>query len=178
MAFEKFGKMLGNMASTTAKKATEQAQIAKLGIDRAGIERQIDGVYAAMGRFCYNLIKSGTQMPEELNEYCRDIETLNAQLAELENNIAAHKSARDAAEYTVSEDFLAIFLTLHQFNKMIEQIRTVLRSRCAFRMILYTEHFILCALHAFYCSIQNIFMRYYKTGPFNALTVYCIRMIL
>ena len=105
MALEKFGKMLGNMASTTAKKATEQAQIAKLGLDRAGIERQIEGVYAAMGKFCYNLIKSGAELPEELNEYCRDIDTLNAQLAELENSIAAHKTARDAAEYTVSEDF-------------------------------------------------------------------------
>ena len=34
MAFEKFGKMIGNIASTTAKKAGEQAQIAKLGLDR------------------------------------------------------------------------------------------------------------------------------------------------
>ncbi len=105
MAFEKFGKMLGNMASTTAKKATEQAQIAKLGLDRAGIERQIEGAYAAMGRFCYNLIKSGTELPEELGEYCRDIDTMMAQLDELDNSIAAHKSARDAAEYTVSADF-------------------------------------------------------------------------
>ena len=105
MAFEKFGKMLGNMASTTAKKATEQAHIAKLGIDRAGIERQIEDVYAAMGKFCYNLAKSGAELPEELVEYCRDIDTLNSQLAELENSIAAHKTARDAAEYTVTEDF-------------------------------------------------------------------------
>ena len=105
MAFEKFGKMLGNMASTTAKKATEQAQIAKLGLDRAGIERQIEGVYAAMGKFCFNLAKSGAELPEELKKYCRDIETLMAQLAELDNSIAAHKTARDAAEYTVTEDF-------------------------------------------------------------------------
>ena len=105
MAFEKFGKMLGNMASTTAKKASEQAQIAKLGLDRTGIERQIEGAYAAMGKFCYNLIKSGAELPEELTQYCRDIDALNAQLAELQNSIAAHKTARDAAEYTVSEDF-------------------------------------------------------------------------
>ena len=104
MAFEKFGKMIGNIASTTAKKAGEQAQIAKLGLDRAGIERQIEGVYAAMGRFCYSKIKEGEVLPEQLNEYCRDIDALNAQLAELETSIAAHKTARDAAEYTVSED--------------------------------------------------------------------------
>lgn len=105
MAFEKFGKMIGNIASTTAKKAGEQAQIAKLGLDRAGIERQIEGVYAAMGRFCYSKIKEGEVLPEQLNEYCRDIDTLKEQLKELEDNIAAHKEARDAAEYTVSEDF-------------------------------------------------------------------------
>lgn len=105
MAFEKFGKMIGNIASTTAKKAGEQAQIAKLGLDRAGIERQIEGVYAAMGRYCYSKIKEGAAFPEELTEYCRDIDTLNDQLKELEENIAAHKEARDAAEYTVSEDF-------------------------------------------------------------------------
>ena len=105
MAFEKFGKMIGNIASTTAKKAGEQAQIAKLGLDRAGIERQIEGVYAAMGRYCYSKINEGAQFPEELNEYCRDIDTLKEQLKELEDNIAAHKEARDAAEYTVSEDF-------------------------------------------------------------------------
>ena len=105
MAFEKFGKMIGNIASTTAKKAGEQAQIAKLGLDRAGLERQIEGVYAAMGRYCYSKIKEGIRFPEEINEYCRDIDTLKEQLEELEQNIAAHKEARDAAEYTVSEDF-------------------------------------------------------------------------
>ena len=105
MAFEKFGKMIGNIATTTAKKAGEQAQIAKLGLDRAGIERQIEGVYAAMGRYCYSKIKEGEKFPEELGEYCRDIDTLKEQLKSLEDDIAAHKEARDAAEYTVSEDF-------------------------------------------------------------------------
>ena len=105
MALEKFGKMLGNIASTTAKKAGEQAQIAKLGIDRSGIERQIEGVYAAMGRYCYTQIKAGAELPEDLMEYCRDIDSLNEQLKQLEDNIAAHKTARDAAEYTVSADF-------------------------------------------------------------------------
>lgn len=58
MAFEKIGKVLGNIASTTAKKAGEQVQITKLGIDRAGLEKQIEGVYAAIGRYCYSKAKA------------------------------------------------------------------------------------------------------------------------
>ena len=102
MAFENFGKMIGNIASTTAKKAEEQAKIAKLGIDRAGIERRMEGVYTAMGRFCYNKYKNGETLPEELLEYCRDIDTLAEQVASLNGEIEQHKTERDAAQYDVS----------------------------------------------------------------------------
>lgn len=105
MALEKFGKMIGNLASTTAKKAGEQVQITKLGIDRAAIDRQMEGIYAAMGRYCYNLIKEGRELPEELLEYCRDIDTLIEQQKQLDDQITAHKTERDAAEYTVAADF-------------------------------------------------------------------------
>lgn len=105
MGFEKFGKILGNIASTTAKKAGEQVQIAKLGIDRAGLERQIEGVYAAIGRYCYSKVKAGENMPEELLDYCRDIDVLMQQIADLDLEIEQHKNERDAAEYSVSADF-------------------------------------------------------------------------
>lgn len=102
MAFEKFGKMMSNIASTTAKKAEEQAKITKLGIDRAGIERKMEGVYTAMGRFCYNKYKNGDELPEELLEYCRDIDTLAEQVDSLNGEIEQHKNERDAAQYDVS----------------------------------------------------------------------------
>ena len=104
MGFEKFGKILGNIASTTAKKAGEQVQIAKLGIDRAGLERQIEGVYAAIGRYCYSKVKAGENMPEELLDYCRDIDELMQQIADLDLEIEQHKNERDAAEYSVATD--------------------------------------------------------------------------
>ncbi len=104
MGFEKFSKILGNIASTTAKKAGEQVQIAKLGIDRAGLERQIEGVYAAIGRYCYSKVKAGENMPEELLDYCRDIDVLMQQIADLDLEIEQHKSERDAAEYSVATD--------------------------------------------------------------------------
>ncbi len=104
MGFEKFGKILGNIASTTAKKAGEQVQIAKLGIDRAGLERQIEGVYAAIGRYCYSKVKAGETMPEELLDYCRDIDVLMQQIADLDLEIEQHKNERDAAEFSVATD--------------------------------------------------------------------------
>lgn len=104
MGFEKFGKILGNIASTTAKKAGEQVQIAKLGIDRAGLERQIEGVYAAIGRYCYSKVKAGESMPEELLDYCRDIDVLMQQIADLDLEIEQHKNERDAVEYSVATD--------------------------------------------------------------------------
>ena len=104
MGFEKFGKILGNIASTTAKKAGEQVQIAKLGIDRAGLERQIEGVYAAIGQYCYSKVKAGETMPEELLDYCRDIDVLMQQIADLDLEIEQHKNERDAAEYSVATD--------------------------------------------------------------------------
>lgn len=105
MGFEKFSKVLGNIASTTAKKAGEQVQIAKLGIDRAGLERQIEGVYAAIGRYCYSKVKAGETMPEELLDYCRDIDVLMQQIADLDLEIEQHKNERDTAEYSAATDF-------------------------------------------------------------------------
>ena len=108
MGFEKFGKILGNIASTTAKKAGEQVQIAKLGIDRAGLERQIEGVYAAIGRYCYSKVKAGETMPEELLDYCRDIDVLMQQIADLDLEIEQHKNERDAATDVAEDDTIPV----------------------------------------------------------------------
>lgn len=102
MAFENFGRVISNIASTTAKKAEEQAKITKLGIDRAGVERRMESVYTAMGRFCYSKYKNGEQLSEELLEYCRDIDTLAEQIASLNGEIEQHKTERDSAQYDVS----------------------------------------------------------------------------
>lgn len=104
MAFEKIGKVLGNIASTTAKKAGEQVQITKLGIDRAGLEKQIEGVYAAIGRYCYSKAKAGETLPGEMLDYCRDIDLLYQQIEEIDTEISQRKTERDAAEYTVASD--------------------------------------------------------------------------
>lgn len=110
MALEKLGKVLGSIANTTAKKATEQVQITKLGIDRASIERQIEGVYAAMGRFCYSRCKAGDALSEELREYCRDVDLLVEQIAALDDEIAQRKAERDAADYSAATEFAAEIL--------------------------------------------------------------------
>lgn len=107
MGFEKFGKIIGNIASTTAKKAGEQVQIAKLGIDKAGLERQIEGVYAAIGRYCYSKVKAGESMPEELLDYCRDIDVLMQQIADLDLEIEQHKTERDSVEYSTAADIVS-----------------------------------------------------------------------
>lgn len=104
MAFEKIGKVLGNIATTTAKKAGEQVQITKLGIDRAGLEKQIEGVYAAIGRYCYSKAKAGEMLPEEMLDYCRDIDLLYQQIEAIDAEISQHRSERDSAEYTVTSD--------------------------------------------------------------------------
>lgn len=121
MGFEKFGKILGNIASTTAKKAGEQVQIAKLGIDRAGLERQIEGVYAAIGRYCYSKVKAGETMPEELLDYCRDIDVLMQQIADLDLEIEQHKNERDAAEYSVAADFADDTIPVAEVQVVVEE---------------------------------------------------------
>ena len=99
MGFEEFGKLLSGFAATTAAKAGEQVWIARLSIDKAGLEKQIEGVYAAMGRYCHTLKKRGGSLSEDLLEYCRDVETLEGQIAALEAQIAQHRQMRDAAAY-------------------------------------------------------------------------------
>lgn len=105
MGLESFGKLLGGLASTTAVKAGEQVQITRLAIDKAGIEKQIEGVYCAMGRYCHTRIRRGEEIArEELLEYCRDVETLEGQVESLSEEISQHKQRRDAAAYRMPPD--------------------------------------------------------------------------
>ncbi|MEG1849619.1 MAG: hypothetical protein RR197_03590, partial [Oscillospiraceae bacterium] len=101
MGFEDLGKKLGAFASVTAKKAGEQVQITRLGIDRAGLEKEVEEVYAAIGRFCYTRLKAGNPMAAEIGEYCVDIDALRAQIAEIDEEIARRKTERDAPESPV-----------------------------------------------------------------------------
>lgn len=96
---EQIGKKIGDFATSTAKKAGDQVQIAKLALDKAGLEKDIDGVYAAIGRYCYTKVKAGESMPAELNDYCADIDALFRQVAAIEDEIAAYKSGRDDVVY-------------------------------------------------------------------------------
>jgi hypothetical protein len=104
MGLDSFGKLLGSIASTTAKKAGEQVQITKLSIDKAGLEKQIEGVYCAMGRYCHARARRGETLLEELLEYCRDVEALEKQIALLDEEIVQHKEKRDAAGYRITLD--------------------------------------------------------------------------
>ena len=53
-------------------------------------------------RYCYSKAKAGESLPEEMLDYCRDIDLLYQQIEEIDEEISQHKSERDAAEYTVS----------------------------------------------------------------------------
>lgn len=99
MALEKFGKILGDIASTTAKKAGKQVNITRLSLDRAGIEKQIEGIYTAMGRYCYTQMQEGIECAPALTRYREDIDLLLEQIAALDREILQHKRERDAATY-------------------------------------------------------------------------------
>ncbi|MEG2174276.1 MAG: hypothetical protein RR135_02175 [Oscillospiraceae bacterium] len=104
MGIEKIGKKFGAFASVTAKKAGEQAQIARLNLDAAGLEKEIDGVYMAMGRYCYTKAKAGDSMSAEVMEYCADIDSLHMQIASIRKEIAFHKSERDGVAYSTAQE--------------------------------------------------------------------------
>ena len=99
MDLDRFSKKLGVFASQTAKKAGDQVQIAKLGMDKAGIEKEMDDVYLAMGRHCYSRFKAGDPLSVQIREYCDAIDTCKAQISLLESEIAQRKADRDSAEY-------------------------------------------------------------------------------
>ncbi len=114
MGLELFGKKLGGLASAAAKKAGEQMQITKLGIDKAGLEKELEEVYSALGRFCYQKISEQGEIPEGMAAYFENINRLKEQMNELEEQIEEHRRERDsspeesAAQEGTQEDVLAV----------------------------------------------------------------------
>lgn len=95
MGLESFGKKLSTMASVAAKKTNEQVQIAKLNLDKAGLEKDIDGVYLAMGKYSYAAYKNGASVSGDLLDYCAEIDKLRLEIATLTEQIAKVKDGED-----------------------------------------------------------------------------------
>ena len=99
MDFDRFSRKIGIFASQTAKKAGDQMQIAKLGMDKAGVEKEIDDVYLAMGRYCYSRYKAENAVSDQIREYCQSVDGFKDQIAAIEAEIAQRKAERDSTEY-------------------------------------------------------------------------------
>ena len=99
MVVEDIGKLLGELASTTAKKAGEQANLAKLALERTVIDNQLEDVYISIGKKCVALNKAGGSVPEEVLSRCKDVEQLTGQLLEINEQMELHRRARDEAKY-------------------------------------------------------------------------------
>ena len=102
MTFERMKKAFANAASTTAKKAGEQVKITRLELSKNGLQKEIDGLYAEIGRCCYAKVKDGADFGEGIAAYCGDIDALSLRIAQIENEISAHKLERDSAQYSFS----------------------------------------------------------------------------
>ena len=102
MGMDDIKKLFGGVASTTAKKASEQIQITKIGIEKAGIDKQIEEAYVAIGKRCMAHYKAGDTIPEEILDYCKDIDSLMAQLAEMKEKMEQHRQVRDDSKYQFS----------------------------------------------------------------------------
>ena len=100
MDFSKFSKKVQAVASSTAKKAGEQVQIAKLQIDKTTINKDITDAFTALGKYCYlNLDKE--ELVEGIKEYKRDIDELKLKVAALDKEIASVKENDEADEINV-----------------------------------------------------------------------------
>ena len=97
MALENLGRKIGALASLTAKKAGEQAQIAKLNIDIGSLEKDIDSICLAIGRYCYEKYGAGVEFPKEVMDYCAEINQLKGQIGELNEELKRRRLARDTA---------------------------------------------------------------------------------
>jgi|GEM_PF-3379696 len=104
MAFEKFRKVVQNVTDTTVKKTGEQVRITKLSLEKTNLEKEIDALYTKIGRHCYTLSKSGESFDDAITASIAEVDTLAAQVAELESRISAHKAERDSAQYQLRFD--------------------------------------------------------------------------
>ena len=74
--------------------------------------------------------------------------------------------------------FAILFALLHKTDEFAEQIRAVLRTRCAFGVILHTEYLILFAGNTLDRIIEYVYMCYGEIGVFNAFGIYRVIVIL
>ena len=99
MDFSKFSKKVQAVASSTAKKAGEQVQIAKLQIDKTTVTKEMTDAFTALGKYCYlNLDKE--DFLEGAKEYKRDIDELKLKIADLDKEIALVKENDSDEEIT------------------------------------------------------------------------------
>ena len=91
MDFEKFTRKFQEVAETTAKKAGDQVQIAKLGIDKASIQKELNDAFTALGKYCYLNIGNIDGAMNGIKEYKRDIDDLKLKIGEIEREIESVK---------------------------------------------------------------------------------------
>jgi len=101
MAFENLVKIARNFTDTTVKKTGEQVRITKLSMEKAGLEKEADALYAKIGRHCFELHQRGESLDETIDAFCIELSTLADKVAEIETRIDAHKVERDGARYRV-----------------------------------------------------------------------------
>ena len=96
MDFSKFGKKVQAVAQSTAKKAGEQVQIAKLQIDKTTVNKEMTDAFTALGKYCYLNFENQDMLLSGIKEYKKDIDSLKMKIAEIENEIEDVKQEDDA----------------------------------------------------------------------------------
>lgn len=91
MDFSKFGKKFQAVAQSTAKKAGEQVQIAKLQIDKTTVNKEMTDAFTALGKYCYLNFANQDMLLSGIKEYKRDIDSLKMKISEIENEIEDFK---------------------------------------------------------------------------------------
>ncbi|MEG1972012.1 MAG: hypothetical protein RR315_02545 [Oscillospiraceae bacterium] len=102
MDLEKWGKKIQAVAETTAKKAGDQVQIARLSIDKATFEKEMADAFTALGRHCYLNYEKENMVLSGIKEYKADIDNLKLKIAAIEREIEEVKaSCHDSCDFTV-----------------------------------------------------------------------------
>ena len=91
MAFlKKLGSKLGEVAGEATEKAKDFAEITKLKNDISNEKKKIKGAFLNLGKLYYDQIKDSYDRPG--TEFCSEIQTAEAAIAELEEKIESVKS--------------------------------------------------------------------------------------
>lgn len=90
---ENFGKKLGNLASTAAKKSSEMVEVTKLNMSISGEEDAIKNLYTEIGKLYYTNVTSGEEIDSSIKEMCEKIDDHKATISELKEKIVQVKNA-------------------------------------------------------------------------------------